>query len=126
MALILNDKSPGKKNQTEAADMIAGADGSILIRTGQTLDGVAQKLDILSFVVNDPAVISSLIANDTAGTEVVGGGLVKGFYNINGVTLDKGTFVSPGKYEFGTSWKKVGVTSGSVMAYYSMKPSNRA
>ena len=91
MALILNDKSTGKRSETESLDLIAGADDSVLIRATQTLDGIAEDLNIIALVVNDAAVIGNLIANDGNSTDVVAGGLAKGFKNIDGQIIKNET-----------------------------------
>ncbi len=126
MALILNDKSTGKRSETESLDLIAGADDSVLIRATQTLDGIAEDLNIIALVVNDAAVIGNLIANDGNSTDVVAGGLAKGFKNIDGQTLATGAFIQAGKYGESRGWESVTVTSGSVLAYYNYIPSRRA
>ena len=126
MALELDDKSPGKRDQTEAADLIAGADDSMLIRAGQTLDGVAQKLAIVAFVVNLKGTVASLIANDGNNTEVAGAGLTKGSKNIATIDLEVGTFMQAGKYANSRTWNKLVTGTAEVIAYYNYIPSRRA
>ena len=64
MALILSDYIPGKRSEAEARDLIAGATDSMLIGAAQTIDGVAQGINIVAFVVNSAGTVTSLIAND--------------------------------------------------------------
>jgi len=131
MALQLENYTPGKKSQTESLDMMSGSDDSVLIRAGETLDGDTQDLRIVALVVNEDAVIGNLIADDRTadqagdpGTDVVAGGLVKGFKNIDGQTLTAGTFIPAGKYYKSRTWRSVTVTSGSVVAYYNYVQNN--
>ena len=122
MALTLGDKNSGKRAESEALDIIAGADDCILVRATETFsDG-----NIVALVINDDAVIGNLIANDTDSTDVVAGGLVKGFKNIDGQTLKSGAFLSAGKYLKSRSWSSVTVTSGSVLAYYNYEINREA
>ena len=125
MALTLIDNTPGKKSERDSLDIISGCDDCILIRAGETFDGVAQRANILALVVNDTAVIGNLIARDAAATDVVGGGLVLGYKNIDSQTLSVGAYIQAGKYkEGGIGWSSVTVTSGSVWAYYKYIPNN--
>lgn len=133
MALQLQKYTTGKRSQTDSLDLIAGAHDSILIRAGETLDGIDQGLSIVALVINEDAVIGSLIADDrksgqtvSAGTDVVAGGLAIGFKNIDSQTLTAGTFIPAGNYYRSRAWTKVVVTSGSVKAYYNYIPDNIA
>lgn len=117
MALTLNDGVTGKRSQGESADIMAGADDSMYIAAGEQLDGVAQKLEIVAFVVNTTGTIANLIANDTDSTDVAGAGLTKGNKNLVG-DLAAGTYIQAGKYEKGRSWKSLTTGTATVIAYY--------
>lgn len=123
MALELLDGIPGRRSEPEAADLIAGADDSMLVGAGETLDGVAQNIDILAFVVNSKGTVTSLIANDGNNTEVAGAGLTKGSKNLI-ADLEIGAFMQAGKYKNGRSWNKLVTGTASVIAYYSYRPIN--
>jgi len=124
MALDLLDVTPGNKSESTAMDIVAGADDCILIRATETLDGVTQSLNIVALVINDDAVIGNLIARDGNATDVVAGGLVRGYKNIDSQTLKTGMYIVPGKYKKGTGFQSVTVTSGSVLAYVKYLPNN--
>jgi hypothetical protein len=113
MALTLMSKSGGRRDQNEALDLIAGADDCILIRATETFNDART----IALVVNEDAVIGNLIADDVAGTDVVAGGLVQGYKNIDSQTLKSGAFIPAGRYRNSRSWTSVTVTSGSVWAY---------
>lgn len=125
MALILGDKSPARKTATESGELMAGADDSMLLAATETLDGVAQELDIVALVVNTAGTVTELIANDGNNTNVALGGLVKGYKNLT-TDLQPGTYIQAGKYGISASWNKVVAGTASIMVYYKYKTSTRA
>jgi len=125
MALVLNDKSTGKRSEAEAQDLIAGCDDSMIVLAGETLDGVAQGLNIVCFVVNLKGTVTNLIANDGQDTDVAAGGLVKGYKNIAATDLEVGTFIQAGKYFKSRTWNSLTTGTAEVIAYYNYLPSTR-
>ncbi len=125
MALILNDKSPSSRTQTESGDLIAGADDCMLIGVGETIDAVANNISILAFVVNSAGTVTSLLANDGNNTNVAGAGLTKGSKNIIS-DLSIGTFMQAGKYALGNNWNGITTGTASVIIYYKYITSSRA
>ena len=116
----IQDQIASKRTEKESADLLAGSQDSMLIGAGETLDGLTQNLRITHIRVNEDAVLSSLIADDvadSAGTEVLTGTTI-GFKNLDGATLITGAYINPGHYKISRTFQSVGVTSGSVMAYY--------
>lgn len=114
MALELNNTQPSKKSETEAADIIAGADDQRLIQAGETFAA-----NIVAFVVNGKGTVTNVLANDTSSTDVVGAGAgAEGYLNISGVDLEPGAFFAAGKYSKGDTFTSITTGTASVIAYY--------
>jgi len=121
MALELNTNSLGKKTENESLDLLTGSMDCAIVKAGETVnDG----REIISIVVNEDAVLSSLVAPTKEGAdEEVLTGVTEGLKNFDGVTLKSGMVITPGNYNLGRYYSEIGVTSGSVMIYYNYKKS---
>jgi len=115
MALELNNKSLGKKSESEALDIIAGSDDSMHIKPSETFAGT-----IVAIVVDTPGTIISILAGDKSSTEIIGAGtgMQEGFKNLDGAELSSGKFITSGKYLAGANIKSVTTGTASVTVYY--------
>lgn len=113
MALTLNNKSLGRKSESEALDILAGSDDSIHVKAGETFVG-----KIIGIVIDTAGTITQILANDTAGTDITAGGLVEGYKNINGATLGQGKLITAGKYDKGANIKSVTMGTATATVYY--------
>jgi hypothetical protein len=120
MALELVNNSLARKSESEALDLISGADDVKLIKAGETFVGT-----ILGIVVNGTGTITQVLAADTLGTDIVAGGAsAQGYLNIDGVDLAVGSFIKAGKYSKGANWTSVTAGTASVYAYYKYTQNN--
>lgn len=112
MALELNNKSLGRKSQTESGDILAGSDDCILLRAGETFTGTIIKIVILT-----AGTLTSIKANDTLNTEILTG-VAEGFKNLNGVTIPVNAVITSGKYKDGANISEVISGTAVAMVHY--------
>lgn len=114
MALTLKpSKIVTRKSESESLDLMTGADDSIYVKPGETFTG-----NIVYFVVETEGTVTNIIANDTDSTDIVAGGLVEGYKNINGRNLAVGSIITSGKYNLGCNFKSVTTGTAGVVVYY--------
>lgn len=114
MPLELANTSLGKKSESEALDIMSGADDQKLIKAGETFAA-----NIVAFVVNGTGTVANVLANDSTNTDIVAGGSAnEGFLNIDGVDLAVGAFFQAGKYSKGANYSSITTGTASVIAYY--------
>ena len=111
MAIDINKNDLGKKAEVESLDNLGGSMDSALVKTGETFAAG----HIVSIVVNEDAVLSSLLSPN--GTELLTG-VTEGLKNFDSAPLSAGMFISAGKNNKGRYYSSVGVASGSIMVYY--------
>jgi len=133
LVLILGDSNPGKMSEKEALNIMAGADGNMLLASGGgaegTFDGKTEGASIIGMSINSTGTVSQILANDGNDTNVAsvddGLGNRKGYLNLAAPSDEPavGTFFKAGLYQNSRSWNKVVTGTASVIVYYNYIPS---